>query len=156
MKKILPIAYVLYLYFVLINPVYLEIMDVDLSMWVAVVLGVVSIFYSFYIKDDEKAIGFAFYFSTFALIPFYILVTAMFLLVGFLSTNIDHAQSIIAAVCVALIINNFVLFTNAFYGLNYARHHKLETVHKLMPFVLIFNVIDAVYLTRRMFHVKHD
>jgi len=153
MRKIIPIINFLLLYLIT-APIFL---NVDLYeklfsdvigpayFFTVVLFGPISIVYSFYLykKEDDRNLKFAMCLMTFGLIPFYLIFSLFWLIMIAASSSYQSTQEVFVLASLSM---SFVLCTNAFYALNYARLKKRNLFYKISPFIFVVNVISLIVL----------
>lgn len=146
MKKLIPFIYVAMMYVTalflgtLIHPGYLAYFLV-----VLLIMAVANMINAFRLNNEDnlKEMKTAMAICTFGPIPFYLFVLYFFAAVASITNDINSA----AMLAVATI--SFIQISCAMYTFFYVRKKKLPIIHLVLPFVMVVNVIQMIWLLIR-------
>ena len=147
-RKAIPIIYMLILYAFPLVLMYADAIRFDSRYYIpiAFIAFVINIFYAFYLykQKDEKNLKFSMCLMTFGLIPYYLMMLLFYFVVAAFSSGFVGTDSATGIFLIFMVIQLIVQIGSAFYSLNYARIKNLGTVHKILPLIPIFNIIDCI------------
>ena len=153
MKKIFPVLNVVLLYLIVVPFVintdavndFFESYITPVYFQAVIISGILSAIYAFYLykKEDAKNLKFAMCVSVFGPVPYYLLVGMFWVVLTAAATGYD---STVAVAFLAMVWMSFILWTNAFYGLNLARLEKRSLPHKILHFAFIANLFVTISL----------
>ena len=150
MKKVIPLAYTIFLYLFVFCLFYLQI-DVGPFVFLSgiFILGIANIWNACRLnkEKDEEDLKFSMIVTTFGNLPFYIMVVMFFGIVTILASDIDNGA--VTSILMLIWFNGFIRISCAFYPYFYIRLKGYPKIHRYLAFVPFVNAIDMIYLLIR-------